>query len=48
MRSTKVKMEWPKCPTHEVSLVLRPGVQLGSPWACPFCGAIDISEDVKP
>lgn len=48
MRSTKVKIEWPKCSTHGVPLVLNPAVQIGSPWACPTCGAVDISEDIKP
>lgn len=40
-----MKMSWPVCPEHGVKLVLRPNVQIGSPWACPTCGAIDTSQE---
>lgn len=40
-----VRVHWPRCPEHDVKLALRPEVQVGSPWSCPRCGAIDVTQE---
>lgn len=46
---TKVKVRWPRCRKHDLPLALRPETQVGSMWACPKCGAIEVKpEDIRP